>query len=68
MYARKAREQWTTALEVTVKRNEEEATAYWSSLSKRRADKERAWLLGEHRNMARGDRESKVAATIDTMH
>ena len=26
------------------------------------------WVLGEHRNMKRGDRESKVYMTIDVMH
>ena len=26
------------------------------------------WILGEHRNMKRGDRESKIYMTIDVMH
>ena len=65
---KEVREQWTTQLEVTVKRSEEEAAAYWGRLSKRQTTKERAWLLGEHRNMARGDRESNIYMTIDAMH
>ena len=62
------RDQWNAKLEATVTRNEEQAAAYWDSLHKRQKDKERAWRLGEHRNMARGDRESKIYMTIDDMH
>ena len=34
----------------------------------RQTARERAWLLGEHYNMARGDRESNIYMTIDVMH
>ena len=48
--------------------NEEEAVDDCGSLPKRQKDKQRMGILGEHRNMKRGDRESKVYMTIDDMH
>ena len=51
-----------------MKRNEQEAAEYSRRLSKRQKDNQRSKVLGEHRNMACGDRESKVYMTIDVMH
>ena len=68
LQGKQVREQWDAGFEAKVQRNEKEAADYWDDLSKRQKDKERAWRLGEHRNMARGDRESKIAMTIDDMH
>ena len=65
---KKVREHWNAEFEATVKRNEEEAADFWDSLSKKQKDQQRGWILGEHRNMKRGDRESKIYMTIDVMH
>jgi len=65
---KQVREQWNAEFEATVQCNEEEAADYWGSLPKRQKDKQRMWILGEHRNMKRGDRESKIYMTIDVMH
>ena len=48
--------------------NDKEAADYCYGLSKKQKDQERAWILGEHRNMKRGDRESKTYMSIDDMH
>ena len=45
-----------------------EAVAVHYGLSKRRRAEERAWFKGNERNLARGDRESKVFQQIDAMH
>ena len=63
-----ARDQWDADFEARVQCNEKEAADYWDGLSKKQKDQERAWMLGEHRNMKRGDRESKTYMTIDDMH
>jgi len=68
LQGKQIREDWDAEFEATVKCNEVEAVDYWNSLPKRQKDKERAWRLGEYRNMARGDRESIIAMTIDDMH
>ena len=45
-----------------------EAERVHQGLSKRRRAEERAWFKANERNMARGDRESKVFQQIDAMH
>ena len=45
-----------------------EAERVHHGLSKRRRAEERAWFKANERNMARGDRESKVFQQIDGMH
>ena len=45
-----------------------EAERVHQSLSKRRRAEERAWFKGNERNLARGDRESKVFQQFDAMH
>ena len=47
---------------------DKEAADYCYGLSKKQKDQEHAWILGEHRNMKRGDRESKTYMRIDDMH
>ena len=65
---KEARRQWAPAFEAKVKGNEEAADAYWDGLPKRQSTRERAWVLGEHYNMTKGDRESRIWMTIDAMH
>ena len=65
---KQVRDQWDADFEVMVQCNEKEAAGYWDGLSKKKKDQERAWMLGEHRNMKRGDRESKTYMAIDDMH
>ena len=62
------RDQWDADFEATVQWNEKEAADYWDGLSKKQRDLQRAWRLGEQRNMKRGDRESKIYKAIDDMH
>ena len=50
------------------KSREKVAADYWDSFSRRQKGKERGRILGEHWNMKRGDRESKIYMTIDVMH
>ena len=45
-----------------------EAVQVYQNLSKRKRAEQRAWFMGNERNMARGDRESKVFQQIDAMH
>ena len=45
-----------------------EAVAAHKDLPKRRRTMERAWFLGNERNLARADRESKIFQAIDVMH
>ena len=45
-----------------------EAVAVHKALPKRRRTEERAWFLGNERNLARADRESKIYQQIDAMH
>ena len=54
------RDQWDADFEARVQCNEKEAADYWDGLSKKEKDWERGWMLGEHRNMKRRDRESKM--------
>ena len=65
---KKVREHWNAEFEATVKCNEVEAADFWGSLPRRQKDKQRMWILAEHGNMKRGDRESKIYMTIDVMH
>ena len=65
---KEARRQWAPAFEAKVKGNEEAADAYWDGLPKRQSTTERAWVLGEHYNMTKGDRESRIWMTMDAMH
>ena len=61
-------DQWDAEFEAMVQCNDKEAADYWDGLSKKQRDLQRAWRLGEHRNMKRGDRESKIYKAIDDMH
>ena len=45
-----------------------EAVAAHHALSRKRKTMERAWILGNQRNLARADRESKIYQAIDAMH
>ena len=45
-----------------------EAVAAHHALSRKRKTAERAWFLGNQRNLARADRESKIYQAIDAMH
>ena len=45
-----------------------EAVAVHKNLSKKQRTAERAWYLGNQRNLARADRESKIYQQIDAMH
>ena len=65
---KEARRQWAPAFEAKVKGNEEAADAYRDKLPKRQSTRERAWVLGEHYNMTKGDRESRIWMTMDAMH
>ena len=65
---KQVRDQWDADFEAMVQDNEKEAADYWDGLSKKQRDLQRAWRLGEHRNMKRGDRESKIYMAIDDMH
>ena len=47
-------------MKAKVQCNEKEAADYWDGLSKKEKDWERGWMLGEHRNMKRRDRESNM--------
>ena len=51
-----------------VRQRDQEAREYYQHLSKRQKTVERGWLHAEWRNMARGDRESRIYQTIDNMH
>ena len=61
-------EYWKAEFEAKVKRNEEEAADFWRSLSQRQMDVQRCWLLGDHRNMKRGDGESNVYEQLRRDH
>ena len=45
-----------------------EAVAVHKNLSKKQRTAERAWYMGNQRNLARADRESKIYQQIDAMH
>ena len=61
---KQVRDQWGADFEAMVQGNEKEAAKYWAGLSKKQRDLERAWRLGEHRNMKRGDRESNTYMAV----
>ena len=61
-------DQWDAEFEAMVQCNDKEAADYCYGLSKKQKDQEHAWILGEHRNMKRGDRESKPYMSIDDTH
>ena len=50
-----------------VRQRDQEALEYYQNLPKRQKTVERGWLHAEWRNMARGDRESRIFQTIDIM-
>ena len=45
-----------------------EAVAAHHALPRKRKTAERAWFMGNQRNLARADRESKIYQAIDAMH
>ena len=55
------------AFAAAVQRRDDEAKAYYQGLPKREKTVKRAWMLGEQRNMQRGDRESRIFQTIGKM-